>query len=64
MILGHASSGEKGLVQSGQFADYMASEQSRKERNIFQQERVEQMDEQAYLAFQQCRLANFMSKGK
>jgi hypothetical protein len=22
------------------------------------------MDEQAYLAFQQCRLANFMSKGK
>jgi hypothetical protein len=36
ILLEPASSGDKGLVQSGQFADYLASEQSRKERNIFQ----------------------------
>lgn len=44
--------------------EFLSSDQFRKERSLFQQARSEAMTEQDYLAFQQCRLANFLSKGR
>jgi hypothetical protein len=44
--------------------EFLNSDQFRQERSLFQEARSEAMTELDYLAFQQCRLANFLSKGR
>ena len=45
-------------------ADKTPEERLRRERQDFQSERIDNMDEEQYLSFHQCRLANFLSRGK
>ncbi|CDW86766.1 UNKNOWN [Stylonychia lemnae] len=44
--------------------DKNLAEERRKERLEFQSNRITTMDQDEYLAFHQCRLANFLSRGK
>eukprot|EP00347_Sterkiella_histriomuscorum_P019782 403340312 len=44
--------------------DMLIFEERRKEKLSFQNLRIQEMDEDEYLAFHQCRLANLLSRGK